>query len=62
VAMELNLEFRSSVTIYIGVSAKVLGPVTIGDESVIVATSVVLKDVLPRTVVAGVPSRNMLTL
>ena len=43
--------------IYIGAGAKVLGPVNIGDGSVVGANSVVIQDVPQRTVVAGVPAK-----
>lgn len=43
--------------VYIGAGAKVLGPVNIGDGSVIGANSVVTRDVPSRTVVAGVPAK-----
>lgn len=41
--------------VLIGAGAKVLGPLTIGDNSRIGANSVVLKDVPPCTTVTGVP-------
>jgi CelD/BcsL family acetyltransferase involved in cellulose biosynthesis len=41
----------------IGAGAKVLGPISVGAESVIGANAVVLSDVPPRTVVAGTPAR-----
>lgn len=44
-----------NVTIYCG--AKVLGNVTIGDNSVIAANAVVVKDVPPNVVVGGVPAK-----
>ena len=43
--------------VMIGAGAKVLGNITIGNCSRIAAGSVVLKDVPPRTTVAGVPAR-----
>ncbi|WP_084419984.1 serine O-acetyltransferase EpsC [Henriciella litoralis] len=43
--------------VLVSVGAKVLGNITIGDEAKIAAGSVVLKDVPPRTTVAGVPAR-----
>lgn len=41
----------------IGTGAKIIGPVTIGRNAVIGANAVVLHDVAPNTVVAGVPAR-----
>ncbi len=43
--------------VVIGAGAKVLGPITIGDYTRIGANSVVVKDVLPNSVVVGVPGR-----
>ena len=43
--------------VMIGAGAKVLGNISVGDCSRIAAGSVVLKDVPPRTTVAGVPAR-----
>lgn len=40
-----------------GASAQVLGGVTVGDDSYIGAMSLVLADVPPRSVVAGIPAR-----
>lgn len=42
----------------IGAGAKLLGPITIGKNSRIGANSVVLKDVLADTTVAGIPARS----
>ena len=42
---------------YIGAGAKVLGPVTVGENARIGANSVVLKDVPPNTTVVGIPAR-----
>jgi serine O-acetyltransferase len=41
----------------VGAGAKVLGPVTIGDDSRIGANAVVVKDVPPNSVVVGVPGQ-----
>ena len=41
----------------IGADAKLLGPISVGAESVIGANAVVLEDVPPRTVVAGTPAK-----
>ncbi|HSC57382.1 MAG TPA: DapH/DapD/GlmU-related protein, partial [Nitrospira sp.] len=41
----------------IGAGAKLLGPISIGDESVIGANAVVLDDVPPNSVMAGLPAR-----
>lgn len=43
--------------VLIGAGAKILGNITVGDCSRIAAGSVVLKDVPPRTTVAGVPAK-----
>jgi serine O-acetyltransferase len=43
--------------VWIATGAKILGPITIGDDSVIGANAVVIKDVPPNSVVAGVPAR-----
>lgn len=43
--------------VVIGTHAIVLGPITIGENAVIGAGSVVVKNVLPNTTVAGVPVR-----
>ncbi len=48
--------------VYIGVGAVVLPGVTIGDEAIVGAGSVVSRDVPPRTVVAGNPARRIATL
>jgi serine O-acetyltransferase len=42
----------------IGVGACILGAVTVGDDAVIGPNSVVLRDVVPGTVVMGVPARQ----
>src|SRR2546425_9893205 len=42
---------------YIGPGAKVLGPSCIGEGSLVGANAVVINDVPPRSVVAGVPAR-----
>lgn len=43
--------------VYIGAGAQILGPITIGDNAVIGANAVVLRDVPPNCMVAGVPAR-----
>jgi serine acetyltransferase/CelD/BcsL family acetyltransferase involved in cellulose biosynthesis len=45
----------------IGAGAKLLGPISVGAEAVIGANAVVLHDVPPRTVVAGMPARVVRT-
>lgn len=42
---------------YIATGAKVLGPITIGDESFIGANSVVTRNVPARSLVAGIPAK-----
>lgn len=43
--------------VYIATGAKILGPIVLGNGCVIGANAVVIKNVPPRCVVAGVPSR-----
>lgn len=43
--------------VYIGAGSIILPGVTIGEYSIVAAGSVVTKDVLPRTIVAGVPAK-----
>lgn len=43
--------------VYIGAGACILGPVTIGNGSIVGANSVVTKDVPPYCIVAGVPAK-----
>ena len=43
--------------VMIGAGAKVLGPVTIGDDSRIGANAVIVRDVPPGSVIVGVPGR-----
>ena len=43
--------------VLVGVGAKILGPIKIGDHATIGANSVVIDDVPPYAVVAGVPAR-----
>src|SRR5690606_132952 len=42
--------------VYIGTGAKILGPITVGENSIIGANAVVVKDVPPNVVVAGIPA------
>jgi serine O-acetyltransferase len=42
---------------FLGPGAKILGPITVGEDSVVGANAVVIHDVPPRSVVAGVPAR-----
>lgn len=44
---------------HIGTGAKVIGPVVIGHDAIIGANAVVVKDVAPRSTVAGVPARSL---
>jgi maltose O-acetyltransferase len=48
--------------VYIGVGTIVLPGVTIGDEAIVGAGSVVSRDIPPRAVVAGNPARQIATL
>lgn len=45
--------------VYIATGAKILGPITVGDNAVIAANSVVLKDVPANRTVAGIPARTI---
>lgn len=45
--------------VWIGRDAKIMSGVTIGDGAVIAANAVVTKDVMPYTVVGGVPSKEI---
>lgn len=47
---------------FVGINSIILPDVTIGPNSIVGAGSVVVKDVPPNTVVAGVPARNIATL
>lgn len=63
---QLGIETASPITIgnnvWIGMGAKILEGVTIGDNAVIAAGAVVNKDVLKNTLVAGVPANVIKTL
>ena len=48
---------RIKRNVYIGAGAIILPGVTIGEYSIVAAGAVVAKDVLPRTIVAGVPAK-----
>lgn len=43
--------------VYLGAGCKILGPVRIGEGSVVGANAVVISDVPPRSVVVGVPGK-----
>lgn len=43
--------------VYIGAGARILGPVIVGDDVIIGANSVVVKNIPPRCIVAGVPAK-----
>lgn len=45
--------------VHVSVGAKILGPVTIGDYSIIGANSVVTKDLSPHSTAIGVPVRSI---
>lgn len=42
---------------WIGNGARIIGPLTIGDNAIIAAGAVVVNDVLPGSIVAGVPAK-----
>ncbi|GIU37163.1 serine acetyltransferase [Shewanella colwelliana] len=48
-------------SVYVGAGAKVLGPISIGDNVVIGANSVVVKDIPDNCLVVGVPARIIKT-
>lgn len=43
--------------IMVGAGAKILGPIRIGQSNVIGANTIVIKDVPPYSIVAGIPAR-----
>ncbi len=45
--------------VWIGASATILPGITIGDNAIVAAGSVVTKDVSPNTIVGGVPAKEM---
>lgn len=47
---------------YVGAGAVILPGVTVGEEALVAAGAVVTRDVAPRTVVAGVPAKEIKTL
>jgi serine O-acetyltransferase len=47
--------------VYIGAGARVLGPITVGKNAVIGANAVVVTDVEPFTIVAGIPAKKVST-
>ena len=57
----IGAEKRQSPTIgngvFIGAGAKIVGPVTIGDNARVGANAVVTKDVAPDTTVVGIPAK-----
>lgn len=57
----LRLDTRIGRRCFIGARSIILPGVTVGDESVVAAGSVVTKDVPPRSVVAGNPARVIQT-
>ncbi|MFT6898909.1 MAG: maltose O-acetyltransferase [Paraglaciecola sp.] len=54
--LELALPITIGSNVWIGMGAKILDGVTIGDNAVVAAGAVVNKDVAANTVVAGVPA------
>jgi len=47
---------------WIGAAATILPGVTIGENAIVAAGAVVTRDVLPNTIVAGVPAKTVKTL
>ena len=45
--------------VYIGAGARILGPVTIGDYSIVAPNAVVHEDVPPGTIVGGIPAKKI---
>lgn len=43
--------------VYIGAGARLLGPITVGSNSIIAPNAVVIENVEPNTIVGGVPSK-----
>ncbi|WP_158968441.1 sugar O-acetyltransferase [Paraglaciecola sp. L3A3] len=60
--IETALPITIGNNVWIGMGAKILDAVTIGDNAVIAAGAVVNKDVAANTVVAGVPARVIKSL
>lgn len=56
---EFGKEIKIGNRVWIGANSVICPGVTIGDEAVIAAGSVVVKDVAPRTVVGGNPARKI---
>jgi len=50
---------RLGRNVFVGAGAQVLGAVTVGDDAKIGANAVVLEDVAPGAVVAGIPARQL---
>lgn len=57
--LEVALPITVGNSVWFGAGVTVLGGVTIGDNSVIAAGSVVTKDIPPNVIAAGVPCRVM---
>lgn len=55
-------EIKIENNVFIGYNVIISKPLTIGEGSIIGANSVVVKDVLPNTVVAGVPAKQLKNL
>lgn len=48
--------------VYIGAGARIIGNITIGHDSIIAPNSVVLKDVKPFSIIAGIPGEKINTI
>ena len=56
-AFDLDRGVRIGANVWIGMGCLILKGVTVGDGSIVAAGSVVVRDVPPRSVVAGVPAK-----
>lgn len=57
-----NSLINTGDNVYVGTGTTILGPVTIGNNVIIAAGSVVVKDIPDNTIVAGVPAKVIRTI